>query len=107
MFAVAYIVTRVYGAQSWRRGEVLLDFPVAQHTFGVLPWVVSLWTHPPVTVALWALGVALDLWLVLVVSGDDMLERYSSRMDQLNAREAKGPGPRRRPGRSARRTTAA
>ncbi len=86
VFAVAYILTRVYGAQSWRPGEVLLDFPVAQHTIGVLPWVVSLWTHPPVTVALWALGVALDLWLVLVVSGDDMLERYSSRMDQLTAR---------------------
>jgi low temperature requirement protein LtrA len=89
VFAVAYIVTRIYGAQSWRRGEVLLDFPVAQHTVGVLPWVISLFTHPPVTVALWALGVALDLWLVLVVSGDDMLERYSSRMEQLNAREAK------------------
>jgi len=86
VFAVAYIATRVYGAQSWRPGEVLLAFPVAQHTFGVLPWVVSLWTHPPVTVVLWALGVALDLWLVLVVSGDDMLERYSSRMDQLTAR---------------------
>ena len=92
VFAVAYIVTRVYGAQSWRRGEVLLDFPVAQHTVGVLPWVVSLWTDPPVTVALWALGVALDLWLVLVVSGDDMLERYSSRMEQLSAREAKALG---------------
>ena len=89
VFAVAYIVTRVYGAQSWRRGEVLLDFPVAQHTFGVLPWIISLFTHPPVTVALWALGVALDLWLVLVVSGDDMLERYSSRIEQLNARQAK------------------
>ena len=100
-FAVAYIVTRVYGAQSWRRGEVLLDFPVAQHTFGVLPWVISLWTHPPVTVALWALGVALDLWLVLVVSGDDMLERYSSRMEQLNARGAKAL--ERSAGRGARR----
>ena len=106
VFAVAYILTRVYGAQSWRPGEVLLDFPVAQHTIGVLPWVVSLWTHPPVTVALWALGVALDLWLVLVVSGDDMLERYSSRMDQLTARGARaldrstGQGGRRggRPG---------
>ncbi len=101
VFAVAYIATRVYGAQSWRPGEVLLDFPVAQHTLGVLPWVVSLWTHPPVTVVLWALGVALDLWLVLVVSGDDMLERYSSRMDQLTARgerareRATGQGGRR------------
>jgi low temperature requirement protein LtrA len=110
VFAVAYIATRVYGAQSWRRGEVLLDFPVAQHTFGVLPWIISLFTHPPVTIALWALGVALDLWLVLVVSGDDMLERYSSRMEQLNARGAKalersvGERPR-RGGRARRETT--
>ena len=37
VFAVAYIATRVYGAQSWRPGEVLLDFPVAQHTLGCCP----------------------------------------------------------------------
>lgn len=87
VFALAYVLTRVYGAQAWHRGEVLLDFPVAQHTIGVLPWVVSLWTHPPVTIALWTLGVALDLWLVLVVSGDDMLERYTSRMAAIAQRE--------------------
>ena len=86
-FTIAYVVTRVYGAQSWRRGEVLLDFPVAQHTVGVLPWVISLWTHPPVTVALWALGVAVDLWLVLVVSGNDMLERYENRVSAVVDRE--------------------
>ena len=86
-FTLAYVVTRVYGAQSWRRGEVLLDFPVAQHTVGVLPWVISLWTHPPVTVALWALGVAVDLWLVLVVSGNDMLERYENRVSAVVDRE--------------------
>ena len=103
-FTLAYVVTRVYGAQSWRRGEVLLDFPVAQHTVGVLPWVISLWTHPPVTVALWALGVALDLWLVLVVSGDDMLERAAARAEALTERESRGDAraPRRRPGRAPR-----
>ena len=89
-FTIAYVATRIYGAQSWRRGEVLLDFPVAQHTVGVLPWVVSLWTDPPVTVALWVLGVALDLWLVLVVSGDDMLERYTTRLAQIEEREKRG-----------------
>ena len=74
-FALAYVLARVYGAQGWRRGEVLLDFPVAQHTVGVLPWVVSLWVDEPWKVALWAAGVALDLLLVLVVSGDELLER--------------------------------
>ena len=88
-FTIAYVATRIYGAQSWRRGEVLLDFPVAQHTIGVIPWIVSLWTEPHVTVALWVLGVALDLWLVLVLSGDDMLEHYTSRLAQLADREAR------------------
>jgi low temperature requirement protein LtrA len=45
-----------------------------------------------VTIALWTLGVALDLWLVLVVSGDDMLERYTTRLAQLSDREARGRG---------------
>ena len=86
-FTIAYVATRIYGAQSWRKGEVLLDFPVAQHTIGVVPWIVSLWTEPHLTVALWVLGVALDLWLVLVLSGDDMLEHYTSRLAQLADRE--------------------
>jgi low temperature requirement protein LtrA len=103
VFALAYIVTRLYGAQSWRRGEVLLDFPVAQHTFGLLPWIISLFTHPPVTLALWTLGVALDLWLVLVVSGDDLLERYESRVAAVVAREERSAGRgARRGGRSQR-----
>jgi low temperature requirement protein LtrA len=102
-FTLAYVVTRVYGAQSWRRGEVLLDFPVAQHTVGVLPWVISLWTHPPVTVALWALGVALDLWLVLVVSGDDMLERAAARAEALTERESRGDAKARAADRAERR----
>ncbi|MFL6165129.1 MAG: low temperature requirement protein A [Ornithinibacter sp.] len=106
VFAIAYIATRVYGAQSWRRGEVLLDFPVAQHTFGVLPWVISLFTHPPVTIALWALGVALDLWLVLVVSGDDMLERYESRIATVIEREERSAARAPRGGGRPRRDTA-
>ncbi len=106
VFAIAYIATRLYGAQSWRRGEVLLDFPVAQHTFGVLPWIISLFTHPPVTIALWALGVALDLWLVLVVSGDDMLERYESRIATVIEREERSAGRDARGGGRPRRDTA-
>ena len=42
---IAYIATRVYGAQSWRRGEVLLDFPVVQYSGGLLPWFASIWVR--------------------------------------------------------------
>ena len=38
VFTVAYVATRLYGAHAWRRSEVLVDFPVAQYTGGLLPW---------------------------------------------------------------------
>jgi low temperature requirement protein LtrA len=34
VFAIAYVATRVYGSRSWRRGDVLLDFPVVQYSTG-------------------------------------------------------------------------
>jgi hypothetical protein len=37
VFAIAYIATRIYGSEAWHRGEVLLDFPVARYTVGLLP----------------------------------------------------------------------
>ncbi len=79
VFALAYVATRIYGGQSWRRGEVLLDFPVVQHSAGLLPWIVSFWVSPPAKLWLWALGVALDLLLILVVSGDEMLESIQAK----------------------------
>ena len=83
VFAIAYVATRIFGSQSWRRGEVLLDFPVAQHTVGALPWMISIFVQDEqVKVGLWALGVAIDLLMMLVLSGDEMLERYQERFDE-------------------------
>jgi len=67
VFTIAYIATRIYGAQSWRRGEVLLDFPVVQYSVGLLPWIASIWVDEPWKLALWAVGVGLDLLLILVL----------------------------------------
>jgi low temperature requirement protein LtrA len=78
VFAIAYIATRVYGSQSWHRGEVLLDFPVARYTVGLLPWFVSIWVDERWKLALWAAGIGLDLLLVLVISGDKILERVQT-----------------------------
>ena len=80
VFAIAYVATRVYGSQSWRRGEVLLDFPVAQHSVGLLPWIISFWVDEPGKLAFWAVGVGLDLLMILVVSGDEMLEQARARV---------------------------
>jgi low temperature requirement protein LtrA len=68
VFTIAYIATRIYGSQSWRRGQVLLDFPVVQYSGGLLPWLVSMWVGEPWKLALWALGVGLDLLLIWILS---------------------------------------
>jgi low temperature requirement protein LtrA len=79
VFAVAYIATRVYGSSSWRRGEVLLDFPVVQQSAGLLPWIASLWVDPRWTLVLWAVGIGLDLLLFLVVPGDKIVKQAQSK----------------------------
>jgi low temperature requirement protein LtrA len=91
VFAAAYIATRVYGSQSWRRGDVLLDFPVVQYSAGLLPWFVSIWVGEPWKLVLWAVGVGLDLLLILVLSGDKILA-------QLQAKFSVQAVSRRRPG---------
>jgi low temperature requirement protein LtrA len=75
VFAIAYIATRIYGSQSWHRGEVLLDFPVVRYTVGLLPWFASIWVDERWKLALWAVGVGLDLLLILVLSGNKVLEQ--------------------------------
>lgn len=78
VFAAAYVATRLFGARSWRQGEVLVDFPVVQLTVGVLPFIASIWVHGPWQVALWALGVGLDLVLILVISGSTLIARLQT-----------------------------
>jgi low temperature requirement protein LtrA len=79
VFAIAYVATRIYGSRSWRRGEVLLDFPVVQYSAGLLPWFVSIWVGEPWKLVLWTVGIGLDLLVVLVFSGRGIGERLPSR----------------------------
>ncbi len=94
VFAVAYIATRVYGSRSWRRGEVLLDFPVVQHWAGLLPWIASLWADQRWTLVLWAVGIGLDLLLFLVVPGDKILKQAQSRFAARRRSRRDVPGGR-------------
>lgn len=86
VFTVAYIATRIYGSQSWRRGSVLVDFPVVQYSGGLLPWLISIWVDDPWKLRLWALGVILDLVVVLVLSGRELLARFQARISAQLAR---------------------
>lgn len=94
-FAIAYVATRIYGARSWRRGEVLLDFPVVQYSMGLLPWCVSIWVDERWKLALWTVGVGLDLLLILAVSGNKLLEQFQARFAAKAAtrRSRSGVGP--------------
>jgi low temperature requirement protein LtrA len=91
VFAVAYIATRIYGSQSWRRGEVLVDFPVAQYTVGVYPWFASIWVGEPWKLALWAVGVGIDLMVILVLSGNKVLEGLQARITSAQAAARRRP----------------
>jgi low temperature requirement protein LtrA len=95
VFAIAYLATRIYGSQSWRRGDVLLDFPVVQYSAGLLPWFVSIWVGEPWKLALWAVGVGLDLLLILVLSGQRILAQLQAKFSaQAVIRRGRRPGVR-------------
>lgn len=77
--ALAYVVIRVLAHRAWRhRRELLVDWPAAQMSLGVIPWIVSLWANEPTRYWLWALGIALDLWVTFTVSARDIIENRKS-----------------------------
>jgi low temperature requirement protein LtrA len=98
VFAIAYIATRIYGSQAWRRGEVLLDFPVVQYSGGLLPWFVSIWVDEPWKLALWAVGVGLDLLFILILPGNKILKQFQANFAQqadMRRRRRRGVRPER------------
>ena len=55
VFAVAYVVARVIASRTWlTTARVLVDWPIAQLSFGLLPWIVLLRFQAPVRYYLWA-----------------------------------------------------
>ncbi|AFU04877.1 low temperature requirement protein A [Nocardia brasiliensis] len=81
-FAAVYVIVRTVAARVWGRGTYLVDWPIAQLTVGVLPWVVSLWVPEPWKYWLWAAGLALDMWLMFAVSGDGMITGAQEAIDR-------------------------
>ncbi|MFD6494465.1 low temperature requirement protein A [Streptomyces sp. NPDC060188] len=74
-FALAYVLIRLLASRAWEfRREILVDWPAAQMSLGVVPWIVSLWVHEPARYWLWALGIALDLYVTFSVSARDIVQ---------------------------------
>lgn len=79
VFALAYVLIRVLASRAWQhRRQILVDWPAAQMSLGVIPWIVSLWAHDPTRYWLWALGIALDLYVTFAVSAHDIVQHQEA-----------------------------
>ncbi|MFI9509495.1 low temperature requirement protein A [Nocardia sp. NPDC052566] len=81
-FAAVYVLVRIFAEQVWGRGRILVDWPIAQLTAGVTPWIVSLWVPAPWKYWLWAIGMALDLLVMIGIDGNRMLAAVQERFDR-------------------------
>ncbi|PJN30149.1 low temperature requirement protein A [Streptomyces sp. CB02613] len=91
-FVIAYVALRWQAGQVWRRGSIVVDWPLAQFGAGAVPWLVSLFVDTPLRYWLWALGIALDIVTLLVSTRERTLRRAGERA----ARRRDGrppPGP--------------
>ena len=104
-FAVVYVVGRLLAAQPWQRATVVVDLPVVQASISVLPWVVSWWFEGTTQHVLWAVGVGLDLLLLLTTTRERLLADSQARLDRvlrIRARQRGGGRDRGRPPRQGR-----
>ncbi|MDC7121986.1 low temperature requirement protein A [Cellulomonas fimi] len=99
-FAIAYVVGRVVASRPWRRAAVVVDLPLVQTGAGVLPWVVSWWVDGPAVYWLWAVGLVLDLGVLLASTRSRLLASAQARLDRaLEARQRRrAEHPRRQHG---------
>lgn len=93
-FAIAYVIARLIIARPWSRVSVVVDMPIVQASFGVVPWIVSIWVEGDARYAWWAVGVALDLLILLTDSGERAVESAQRRLDHMLARGDARRGPR-------------
>jgi hypothetical protein len=82
-FIIGYVLLRWFAGRLWRRGTVVMDWPLAQLGIGTLPWAFSLLASPPVRYWLWALGLALDFVILFTVSGSRLLSGATTRMERI------------------------
>ena len=102
-FAGAFVLVRVFAARdSLRTGRLMTAWPLLQAGGFTVPWLVSLVVPTPWKYWLWALGLVLDLAIVLTrgerLVGDqrERLERSLGR-DEQSSRRRRGDGQRHDP----------
>ncbi len=87
-FAGAFVLVRVFAARdSLRTGRLMTAWPLLQVGGFTLPWLVSLAVPTPWKYWLWALGLTLDLLMVLT-QGERPLERRRERIQRRMGEDA-------------------
>ena len=82
-FAVAYVAVRLLASRVWHNGQIVVDWPIAQMSLGVIPWIVSFWFEGETRFWLWTAGVAIDLLIMFVVSGSAIMEDAQEKLDRI------------------------
>ncbi|MDM7855859.1 low temperature requirement protein A [Cellulomonas alba] len=95
-FAIAYVVGRFVASKPWRAGTVVVDLPVLQASFGVLPWVVSIWVEGDLRYWLWAAGLAFDLLVLVSTTRERFVAETQRRLDRMADSMARRSAERRR-----------
>lgn len=85
VFAVAFLLVRAMIArQSLATGRLVASWPLLQFGGFSLPWVVAMWVDSPAKYWLWALGLVLDLAMV-VFRGEEMVTRQLDQAKQFQS----------------------
>jgi hypothetical protein len=82
-FAVAYVAVRLLAGRVWRDGQIVVDWPIAQMSLGIVPWIISFWVEGDARYWLWAVGVTIDLLIMFVVSGSAVMEDAQEKLDRV------------------------
>ena len=82
-FAVAYVAVRLLASRVWHNGQIVVDWPIAQMSLGVIPWIVSFWFEGETRFWLWTAGVTIDLLIMFVVSGSAIMEDAQEKLDRI------------------------
>jgi len=85
-FVVAYVGLRWLAGAIYQRGQVVVDWPLAQYGGGAVPWLVSVFVSDSARYWLWTAGILIDLLAMMAFSGDNVLREAQRRLDRVLAR---------------------
>jgi hypothetical protein len=85
-FVVAYVGLRWLAGAIYQRGQVVVDWPLAQYGGGAVPWLVSVFVSDSARYWLWTAGILIDLLAMMAFSGDNVPREAQRRLDRVLAR---------------------